>query len=194
MKLISNVCLLILLCITMTACGGRTPTDVDKDIAGKQSAAAVACYTAQAAKVPDMTNWKPEQITVYELTKALKESNKIIAKVPLDECAKAGGTNMYDAEIAISHDSSETTGKWLTFGEGLATKLLYAYGIHEAFDYLKTAGSTNVDLNGDGNTVDGVGNKGNNWSLTKNPFTDNHTENNDLSTNITKSNLSSTTK
>jgi len=46
------------------------------------------------------------------------------------------------------------------------------WGIHEAADVLKTMSKNGgISLNGDGNTLEGVGNHGNEWSFTKSPIT-----------------------
>jgi len=167
----------LLFVIVFSGCGKRITTAYDVAIAASQAKASEACYN-NLPKTPDMSNWSSDKIVAYEATKALGDANKILAKVSLDPCAKAAGTNVYDAEIAIAHEDTELIGKWLNFGEGLATKGLYAYLAYEVFGFLDDAGSTNLNINGSGNSLDGVGNKGNAWSQVKNPFTDNSISNN----------------
>lgn len=162
----------LLLIVLLCSCSKRQMTNMDVSIAASQSATSVACYQ-NLPKEPDMSNWSVDKITAYQSVKALADANKIIAKVSLDPCAGAAGKNVYDAEIAFAHENTEQSKNLLNFGESLATKGLYAYLAYEVFGFFENSGSTNLNLNGSGNNLDGVGNKGNAWSQIKNPWTDN---------------------
>lgn len=166
----------LLFVVIFSGCSKRVMTAMDATIAQSQSDAQQSCYE-NLPKPPDMSNWKPEQIVAYEATKALGDANKLLAKVPLDPCAGAAGTNVYDAEVAVVKENTAQSGQLLSFGESLASKGLYAYLAYEVFGFLNDSGSTNLNLTGNNNSLDGIGNKGNAWSQVKNPFTYNSIDN-----------------
>ena len=149
-----------------TGCARRVTNEFDVSIAATQKDAYGKCVDSQVKKRPDMTTWTADQINNYENAQALRESNAkfaaLAAHEPLDPCAKAGGPNVYDAQMVADKQDTELAGKWLGFGEKILTTALFAYGIHEVAGMLKGM-SGGTTITGDNNMLSGVGNKGDSW-------------------------------
>lgn len=161
-------CCVIATFILPMGCARRTTNDFDATIAAAQAVSSKACYDSLAKTRPDMSAWSIEQVERYELIQVIKDSNSkfasLAAKEPLDPCAKAAGTNVYDAQIQADKQDTEFAGKWLGFGEKVLSTALFAYGIHEVTGMLKGM-SSGTTINGNNNDLTGVGNKGDKWSL-----------------------------
>jgi len=169
----SKIKKLIACCIISTfiipmGCARRVTNEFDTTISTNQATATKACYDSLTRVRPDMTAWSIEQVERYELIQVIKDSNSkfasLAAKEPLDPCAKAAGTNVYDAQIQADKQDTEFAGKWLGFGEKVLSTALFAYGIHEVAGMLKDMGS-GTKVIGDNNSLEGVGNKGDGWSI-----------------------------
>lgn len=176
-------CCVIATFILPMGCTRRLTNEHDITISTNQATVTKACYDSITRVRPDMSAWSIEQVERYELIQVIKDSNSkfasLAAKEPLDPCAKAAGTNVYDAQIQADKQDTEFAGKWLGFGEKVLSTALFAYGIHEVAGMLKdmnaNAGTT---INGDNNSLTGVGNKGDKWSAsTTNTTTTTTTDN-----------------
>jgi len=133
----------------LTGCAGSNDTSAglaDQSVSEDQTKAKLACYTAHRSNLPDMSTWQPEQIAQYELIQKLGDSNKLLAKVSLDPCADAGGTNVYDAKIAQVKEGTKRQKNWMDLGKDVAGKALYGTIAVFGFDWLK-------DTNDKGDTV-----------------------------------------
>lgn len=184
----SKIKKLIACCIISTfiipmGCARRVTNEFDTTISTNQATSTKACYDSITRVRPDMTAWSIEQVERYELIQVIKDSNSKFASLaahePLDPCAKAAGTNVYDAQIQADKQDTEFAGKWLGFGEKVLSTALFAYGIHEVAGMLKSMNSNaGTTINGDNNSLTGVGNKGDGWKAnTTNTTTTTTTDN-----------------
>lgn len=132
--------LLILAVTLISGCAGTSSpvTMADTTVAEAQYKAQAACYQAAQQSKPDMSQWTPEQIAQYQLIEKLGDANKLLAKVSLDPCADAAGTNVYDAQVSLAKEGTQRQKNWLDFGQGVATKALYGFIAYEAADSYKT--------------------------------------------------------
>jgi hypothetical protein len=140
-RLILPFLTMVLAVSVLSGCAGSNDTSaglMDQSVSQDQLKAKQACYKAQEQVKPDMSSWTPEQISQYELIQKLGDSNKLLAKVSLDPCADAGGTNVYDARIAQIKEGTKRQKNWMDFGLGVATKTLYGFIAYEAADSYKT--------------------------------------------------------
>lgn len=170
MKTISSLVILFFV-FAVSGCSTVRPANpYDAAMTASLAPAIQACYDAQKASVPDMQGWTAEQIIAYENASGMKAANAKLAAIAnhesLDPCAKAGGTNFYDSQNTAAKVDAEISKYWLEMGKSILTTALYGYIAHEAFGYLKEAGS-GTKVYGNDNELTGVGNKGDKWSIDK---------------------------
>lgn len=157
MKRFFPLVLILAVLTLLSGCAGSNDTAaglVDQTISADQTRAKTACYTAYRTSRPDMSEWSPEQIAQYELIQKLGDSNKLLAKVSLDPCHDAGGTNLYDKQIVQVKEGTKRQKNWMDFGLGVATKALYGFVAYEVADSYKAWVKSN-----DGDTIVNIENE-----------------------------------
>ena len=107
---------LLAMALMLSGCAiKRDVTAIDQGVAAYQKEMYVSCR--DTLKKVDTSKLSADQLERWQLVEALKDSNKLLAKVPLDECAGAGGTNINDVLIAESKEATKQTESFFDFGK-----------------------------------------------------------------------------
>ncbi len=141
MKITKILTCFVIPSVLLTGCSKKVITQQDVDITMAQTIAKQECYKGLKDTKVDLSKLSADQLMAYSAVEKLGEANKIIAGKSLDPCADAGGTNVYDAEIASAKENTKQTEHWLGFGESVITKGIYGWIASEAFDWLKVKDS-----------------------------------------------------